>query len=90
MKRYLISVTEWVGSSPEAIAKAKEMFPHLEISPMTAIKQQGMMQIWAETDAEACEIAKGYMHCTLEGSEVSTEILEAIEAAKLWKKGQWI
>ena len=89
MKRYLISVTEWVGSSPEAIAKAKEMFPHLEISPMVAIRQ-GMIQVWAETDAEACEKAKEYLPRILESSEYSTEILETIEVAKLWARGQWV
>ena len=89
MKRYLISVTEWVGSSPEAIAKAKEMFPHLEISPMAAIRQ-GMIQVLAETDAEACEKAKEYLPRILESSEYSTEILETIEVAKLWARGQWI
>ncbi len=89
MKRYLISVTEWVGSSPEAIAKAKEMFPHLEISPMTAIRQ-GMLQVMAETDAEACEIAKEQMLHILEDSEYSAEILETIEVSKLWARGQWI
>ena len=89
MKRYLISVTEWVGSTPEAMAKAKKMFPNLEISPMTPIKQ-GLLQVWAETDAEACEKAKEQMPRALESSEYSASILEAIEAAKLWKKGQWI
>lgn len=89
MKRYLISVTEWVGSSPEAIAKAKEMFPHLEISPMAAIKQ-GMIQVWAAADAEACEKAKEYMPRTLESSEYSTEILETVEVGEVWVKGQWI
>ncbi len=89
MKRYLISVTEWVGSSPEAIAKAKELFPHLEISPMTAIRQ-GTIQVWAETDAEVCEKAKEYLPRTLESSEYSAEILETVEASELWKKGQWI
>ncbi len=89
MKRYLISVTEWVGSSPEAIAKAKELFPHLEISPMTAIRQ-GTIQVWAESDAEAYERAKEYLPRTLESSEYSTEILETVEASELWKKGQWI
>lgn len=89
MKRYLISVTEWVGSSPEAIAKAKELFPHLEISPMTAIKQ-GMIQVLAEADAEACERAKGLMPRALESSEYSTAILEATEVSPLQAKGQWI
>lgn len=89
MKRYLISVTEWVGSSPEAIAKAKEMFPHLEISPMAAIKQ-GMIQVWAAADAEACEKAKEYMPRTLESSEYSTEILETVEVGEVWVRGQWI
>ena len=89
MKRYLISVTEWVGSSPEAIAKAKEMFPHLEISPMAAIKQ-GMIQVWAPPDAEACEKAKEYMPRTLESSEYSTEILETVEVGEVWVRGQWI
>lgn len=89
MKRYLISVTEWVGSSPEAIAKAKELFPHLEISPMTAIRQ-GTIQVWAETDAEAYERAKEYLPRTLESSEYSAEILETVEASELWKKGQRI
>ena len=89
MKRYLISVTEWVGSSPEAIAKAKEMFPYLEISPMTGIRQ-GMIRVWAETDAEAYERAKEYLPRTLESSEYSTEILETVEASELWEKGQWI
>lgn len=89
MKRYLISVTEWVGSSPEAIAKAKEMFPHLEISPMAAIKQ-GMIQVWASADAEACEKAKEYMPRTLESSEYSTEILETVEVGEVWVRGQWI
>ena len=89
MKKYLISVTEWVGSSPEAIAKAKEMFPHLEISPMAAIKQ-GMIQVWAAADAEACEKAKEYMPRTLESSEYSTEILETVEVGEVWVRGQWI
>ena len=89
MKRYLISVTEWVGSSPEAIAKAKEMFPHLEISPMAAIKQ-GMIQVWAAAAAEACEKAKEYMPRTLESSEYSTEILETVEVGEVWVRGQWI
>ena len=89
MKRYLISVAEWVGSSPEAIAKAKELFPHLEISPMTAIRQ-GAIQVWAETDTEACEKAKEYLPRTLESSEYSMEILETVEVSELWKKGQWI
>lgn len=89
MKRYLISVTEWVGSSPEAIAKAKKMFPHLEISPMTRIRQE-RMQIFAETDAKACEKAKELMSRVLEKSEYSMEILETVEAPKLWARGQWI
>ena len=89
MKRYLISVTEWVGSSPEAIAKAKKMFPYLEISPMTRIRQE-RMQIFAGTDAEAYERAKEYLPRTLESSEYSAEILETVEASELWEKGQWI
>lgn len=89
MKRYLISVTEWVGSSPEAIAKAKKMFPYLEISPMTRIRQE-RMQIFAGTDAEACEKAKELMSRALENSEYSMEILETVETPKLWVMGQWI
>lgn len=89
MKRYLISVTERVGSSPEAIAKAKEMFPHLEISPMTTIRQE-RLQLFAGTDAEACEKAKVLMSRALENSEYSMEILETVETPKLWVRGQWI
>ena len=89
MKRYLISVTEWVGSTPEAMAEAKKMFPHLEISPMTAIKQ-GMIQVLAEADAEACERAKEMMPRALEGSEYSTAILETVEVSELWARGSWI
>lgn len=89
MKRYLISVTERVGSTPEAIAKAKKIFPHLEISPMTTIRL-GTIHVWAESDAEACERAKEQMPRILENTEYSAEILEAIEASELWERGQWI
>ena len=89
MKKYLISVTEWVGSAPEAMAEAKKILPHLEISPMTAIKQ-GTIQVWAETDAEACERAEECLPRTLESSEYSAAVLEAIEVSDLWARGSWI
>mgnify|MGYP003082542989 FL=1 len=49
-----------------------------------------MLQVMAETDAEACEIAKEQMPHILEDSEYSAEILETIEVSKLWARGQWI
>lgn len=89
MKRYLIYVTERVGSTPEAMAKAKKMFPHLKISPMTAIKE-GLIQVLAEADAEACERAKKLMPRALESSEFSTAILEASEVSEPRARGLWI
>lgn len=88
MKRYLISVTERVAT-PEAMAEAKKMFPYLEISPMIAIRE-GAIQVWAETDAAACERAKEYLPRALESSEYSTAILEATEVSEPRAKGRWI
>ena len=56
---------------------------------MTRIRQE-RMQIFAGTDAEACEKAKELMSRALENSEYSMEILETVETPKLWVRGQWI